>query len=225
MYRVDRRTHRHRRARRNFIVFIIIVGSITLIYSLLHIRIAPKQNIKNAPSVSKNYQPGSTETIAVSKPLFTLNLPSGWKEAPVPPKSDDPKFSFRSPTGEARLLDIYIDDFPTPYGINKAIVLSLQGNKVTHDSVSDNCTTFTDGSKRDDRTGLAPAKWQGVDFQCDMAKSARAVVGTISKEGQNFFLTEGATTGQHKFFIAYTDNNINPDYTVFYKILESLTFK
>lgn len=223
MYRVDRRLHRHKRARRNFIIIGSVVVTGALIYGLFHIRIAPKQDLHNAPSVSKAYNPNSAKYITVSKPFFTMQLPYGWTEVAHGSNPDDPKYSFHSAAGQAQLMDMYIDSIPTPFGINRAVVVSGSGNGVAHDTVSDNCSTFTDGGKKNPQTGLAPAKWQGTDFQCDMANFARAVVGTISKEGQNFFLATGAS-GTHRVFITYTDNNINPDYSVLYGILESLHF-
>jgi hypothetical protein len=122
-------------------------------------------------------------------------------------------------------MQIYIDNPPQSFGINKAIAVSASGNGIVYDSVSDNCITYTDVSKRDPATGFATAKWQGIDFYCDIANYARAVVGTVSKDGFNYFNATGPNFGTHKVFITYTDNNISPDYSVLYEILDSLQFK
>jgi hypothetical protein len=109
--------------------------------------------------------------------------------------------------------------------LNKALVVDASGTGVVHESVSENCATYTEASKTDPRTGFAPAKWQGIDFFCDMANNSRAVVGTVSKDGFNYFNVTGANGGQHKVFIVFTDNNITPNYSVFYDVLTSLRFK
>jgi hypothetical protein len=155
-----------------------------------------------------------------------MELPSGWKEVSPGAGSTAPDYSFRSPTEQAQLLDVYLRVLPTNMAINKAIAVSPQGDGLTYDSVSDNCTTFTGVAGSAQRAaGPVVARWQGIDFICDTGNYARAVVGTVSKEGINQVTGTGPATGAHKIFIAYTDNNINPDYSVLYAILGSLHFK
>ncbi len=225
MYRVDRRIHRHKRARRRLLIAIALLVVVGSIYGLVHLRISPKQQVRNSPPVSKAYNAESSKKITVSKQYFTLQLPAGWQEIGVANASVVARYSFRSAAGQARLMDLYIDGQPNNLGLNKAIVVNGSGDGVIHDVVSDNCTTYTDGSKKNPQTGLAPAKWQGIDFSCDMANFARALVGTISKDGLNHFNGTGPVHGTHQYLILYTDNNISPDYTVLYDILSSLRFK
>ncbi len=225
MYHVDRRIHRHQKLRKRAGWLLVAIFIALAVYGILHLRVTPKQNVYNSPPSSRSYQPGTLAKVTINKPELTLELPSGWTEESIPQSRTSPRYSMHSPPAEARQLQIYIDNPPQSFGLNRAIAVSASGNGIVHDSVSDNCTTFTDVSKRDPVTGFATAKWQGIDFYCDVANYARAVVGTVSKDGFNYFNATGPTFGTHKVFITYTDNNISPDYTVFYDILDSLHFK
>jgi len=203
---------------------LLLFGAIT--YWVMHVRIAPVQDIRNTPPISNNYQTNSTAKVIIDKPLFKLELPKDWHEITTDANSSTaPKFSFRSPSAQAQLLDLYIDNPPLNFAVNKAIIVSPQGDGLSYNTVSDNCTTFTEASLKNNQTGDAPARWQTIQFICDMANSARAVVGTMSTEGVNQVTVTGPTKGSHKLFITYTDNNISPSYTVFYDILRSLHFK
>lgn len=225
MYRVDKRAHRHKRAKRRLYIIlgIIILGMV--IYGLTRLRIAPTQNLHNSPPVSKSYAPTTTTMVHIDKPFFRLDLPNGWKEVPPGPGSTAPDYSFRSPSQQAQLLDIYLRVLPLNMALNKAVVVSAQGDGLSYDSVSDNCTTFTDATKAASGTKTVLSRWRGTDFICDVGNFARAVVGTVSTEGINQVTGVGPTTGSHKIFMTYTDNNINPDYSVLYAILGSIRFK
>ena len=225
MYHVDRRLHKHQKLRKRIVWLLVLLLVGLGMYGMFHLKITPHQNIYNSPPSSSAYQIQTQEKVTIDKPELTLELPRGWTEESIPKTPTSPRYSLRSPSADARLLQIYIDNPPQSFGLNKAIVVSASGTGVIHNTVSDNCTTYTDISKRDPVTGFATAKWQGIDFYCDVANSSRAVVGTVSTDGFNYFNATGPTFGTHKVFITYTDNNISPDYSVFYAILDSLHFK
>ncbi len=226
MYRLGRQTHKHRRGRRRIVAILILLIVAGLIWWLMHLRILPEQDIKNSTPVSKSYKTSDSAKVIIDKPLFRVELPTGWREVAVDKLSPTaPKFSFRSPSAQAQLLDFYIDNPPVRMAVNKAIIVAAQGTGLSNDAVSDNCTTFTDASLKDPATGNAPARWQTVNFICDMGNFPRAVVGTMSTEGVNQVTVNGPTAGSHKLFITYTDNNISPNYSTLYEILRSLHFK
>lgn len=225
MYRVDKRTHRHRRARNWATGLVVIAVICSSIYGLMHIRITPKQNIRNSAPVSTNYTVQDSRKMVVNKPLFKMELPYGWSEAAIIPGATSPTYSFRSQPKQAQLLDLHIDTVPTTFAFNRAISINQQGTGLAYDVVSENCATFTDPTKIDQKTGQVVARWQGIDFACDAANYARAVVGSVSKAGPNQIVITTQAGATHKLFIAYTDNNINPDYSVLYGILGSVQIK
>jgi hypothetical protein len=225
MYRLGKQIHKHRRIQRIAIVLLLVVLFAALVYWLMHLRIAPTATIRNDTPVSKNYTSSQAAKVTINKPEFKMEIPGGWTERKVETSPTGPRYTFAAPTGEPKMLDIYIDNPPTNLAINKAIVISLQGNGLTHDYVSENCVTFTDPKYKNPQTGFAPARWQEIDFICDMANSSRQVVGTISHDGMNQLSTTGVSGATHKVFMTYTDNDITPSYSTFYDILGSVQFK
>ena len=225
MYRLGKQAHRHRRGQRIAIgvfVLLIIAG---LLYWLAHLRISPTQQIKNSPSVSTAYNASETAKVNINKPEFTMELPAGWTERQVIASPTGPRYTFASPSSQSQVLDFYIDNPPTGMALNRAIVVDAQGNGLAYDRVSDNCITFTDPKNKNAQTGHAPARWQEIDFICDMSNFSRALVGTISKDGINQVAVAGEAIGNRKVFISYTDNSISPNYGTLYDILGSIKFK
>lgn len=226
MYRVDKRTHRHRRARRNIVMLIVLTIVIGVVYALFHVRVAPKQNLRNAPSLSRQYGGTDAKKIAIDKPFFRMEIPGDWKESsPGRIITPAPTYSFTSTATDKKDLYMYIDTVPANTALNRAIRLTAQGDGVAYDVVSENCATFTDPATKNPQTGYAPSRWQESNFLCDMGNSQRTVVGTVSIEGINQLSVTGTKSGRHTIFIMYTDNNINPNYSTLYTILSSLHFK
>ena len=102
-------------------------------------------------------------------------------------------------------------------------MVSAKDAGMDHENVSDNCATFTPATNA--ATGVSTGKWQGTNFLCDEGNYERDVVGTASAQGINTLTLTGSTTGSHKVFLVYTNNNINPDFSVLYGILESFKLK
>lgn len=225
MYHVDKREHKHRKFWKRTAWFVAIVLFGVTAYLLLNLRISPQQQLRNAAPISKPYDATTAQKVPIDKPELHLELPQGWKEVKLTPTDQAPRYVFASPSSQAQRIEIYIDNPPARLAINRAISVSSEAGSVVHESVSDNCTTYTDASPSNVDGGSAHAKWQGIDFYCDVANYARAVVGTVSKDGINFFNVTGAKTGTHKVFITYTDNSISPDYSTLYEILNSMQFK
>lgn len=225
MYRLGKQIHKHRRVQRITIVIVLVLLFVALVYWLMHLRIAPAATIRNDTPVSKNYTSSQAAKVVINKPEFRVDLPGGWVERKVIASPTGPRYTFAAPTGEAKVLDIYIDNPPTNFAINKAIAISSQGNGLTHENVSENCATFTDSKYKNPQTGFAPARWQEIDFICDMASPTRQVVGTISRDGINQLTTTGSSGVKRKIFMTYTDNDITPNYSILYDILSTLLFK
>lgn len=225
MYTIGERTH-HRTHRTRVLLAVASLGvAAAVVWASLWVFTAPPRSINNSPPVTTRYAPDTAARTVVEKPLFTMKLPYGWQERRPEGGVQPPSYRFWAGSGKTAQLDMYIDNVPPAYALNKVLVVSPTGNGLTHGTVSENCSTFTDTAKTDPRTAQAPSKWQGVSFVCDVGNYTRAVVGTASAEGANVVSVEGSATGKHKLFVVYTDNAINPDYAVLYDILASLRFK
>lgn len=227
MYTVGKQTHKHRKGRKHLLRFLVLLGFGALVWWLMHLTITPNQEIYNSAPISKSYNAAQKQLFKIDKPLFSMELPDGWKENIIEPSPYAPKYRFSNPAkaNGGQMVELYIDTVPTNIAVNKVLVVEPAENGLTHDQVSENCTTFTESELTNHTTGTAPARWQGINFICDMGNYARQVVGIASTEGVNRVTVTGATKGAHKLFILYTDNNITPDYNILYDALNSLKFK
>ncbi len=224
MYQYDKRTHKHAKLKKRVIWTTILIVFVGVVYGLSRLKISPEQDIKNSAPLSRAYNSGQDKKQQFAKTEFTFTATSGWKEYAAQQGQLTPKYLFKD-VSKSRILEVYIDNPPEQLGVNKVIVVDSVDGVLSHDVVSDNCTTFTDSSKKNPQTGIGIAKWQEIEFLCDMGNAARAVVGTISDDGKNMFSATTPTGRTYKVFITYTDNNINPDYNVLYDILGSLKFR
>ena len=223
MYQLDRKSHKHVKMRKRLTWLLVFILIFATIYGISHLTLTPKQELRSSPQLSrKSTLPNQTKQL-IKKPEFTMSLASTWKEDAIERTSTAPTYSYTD-SSNARIIKLYLDNPPTNLGVNRAIVVSGDADKLTYGSVSENCITYTEASRANTQSGLANAKWQEVDFLCDMANHARAVVGTISKDGINQVHVRTGSGVMRKVFITYTDNNINPDYSVLYDMLQSLQF-
>jgi hypothetical protein len=95
--------------------------------------------------------------------------------------------------------------------------------------MSDVCLTFTGAPASSAQTAQSLpnqlAKWQGINFMCDLSNYNNNSVGTSSLQGINTVTLTGSTTGRHSFFFLYVDHNIQPDYSIFTNALKSFRVK
>jgi hypothetical protein len=222
-YQLDKRTRHHRRFWITTGVLCVVGLGWFITYRLLHTTTTPSSTIHNAPPVSTIYNSNSTAKVHIDRPLFTVDLPIGWQATAVTANVNVPTYSFISPSAQAQRLDLYIDNVPHNMAVNRAVAVVAKGAGLDHENVSDNCATFTPATNA--ATGVSAGKWQGTDFLCDEGNFERDVVGTASTEGLNTISLTGPTVGSHKIFMAYANNNVNPDFAALYTILESFTLK
>lgn len=226
MYTVGKHETRLNRRRGLLITGVcIIFVAAAAVYAGRYMRTEPKQHIRNTPGYTTTYNPSEVGRLEVAKPQMTLKLPYGWSEKRVDGGVNPPLYRFQAEAGAPRQLDIYLDNIPQTYALNKVVAVNSMGQGLNYGAVSENCSTFTDNAKTNAATGYAPAKWQGVDFTCDMGNYTRQVVGTASTDGMNYVMANGAEGKKYKAFFVYTDNNINPDYSTLYAILAGVRFQ
>lgn len=154
---------------------------------------------------------------------FTFDLPAGWR-AVTAPSTQPTAMSWTGVAsgGAGRRLDVYIDNVPVALAANRLLPVQPSGDRLNPvGNVSDNCTNFTDKATESTATGTAPAKWNGVNFICDMANYERDVVVTGSSEGINTVTLSGTAGTHHQVCLVYTDNSIDPDYSVFIAVVQS----
>jgi hypothetical protein len=188
---------------------------------------------RDTQAVMKN-NPGKaiTSTIAASdtpnahfdETSFAFDLPGDWKRLQPDLNGLYKKYSYQAGQKNAdnRWLDVYADGLPLEMPVNKAVAVRSEGSHLSHGMVSDNCSEFTPQSTP--KKLKVTAKWDGVDFLCDMDAVTRNVVGTSAPGSVNKVELTNAGT-KHTFFFVYTDNNYNPEYGIFYRMLDSFTVK
>lgn len=221
------RTHRRR-----FWAFILVALVLLLSGLAVGAWIAAKQFLPSDTTISQS-KPVVTEVKGgnlagkhFDESVFTINLPHDWV---FTGKQTTPyvKYSWHN-TAKAdnpgsRMLDVYVDTLPTQLGVNKVLPVQAAGDRLVPTTVSDNCADFT-GNKVPGPPA-APAKWQGINFLCDLANYVRNVTGASSSQGINSVTLTGKLTGQHRFFFTYTDNSSNPEPTIFAGALRSFRVK
>jgi hypothetical protein len=208
------KTH-HRHYKRWLVITLLIVGG--LVYGSLQF-LQPDTQIKNAGAVKRQIT-GKSATQDFHKGNFKISLPQGWQFMSVQ-KDIYTIYHFRSAqAGEDgnRLLDVYEDSKLPNFPVNRMlpVVATDEGGLITDASqVSDNCTAYTTGPTTGRSSAAQLAKWQGIEFLCDMANPLRNVVGIGSRDGLNTVKITSLSTGPHYYFITYTENNDKPDYGV-----------
>jgi hypothetical protein len=185
----------------------------------------PETQISSAKKVTKTLST-ETATQTFTKGTFSIDLPKGWQ---FTSKQQDiyTIYHFKSAlAGEDgnRMLDVYEDSSLPNFAVNRMIPVTAteQGGLTTDASlVSDNCSAYTTGTTTARKEIGQIARWQGIDFMCDMANTLRNTVGSGSKDGINTVVLQTPTSRPHRYFFAYTDNNIRPDYNIFANALNS----
>lgn len=222
MYRLGEREHKHRKLYFWLGVFVLLV-----IGGYIAARHLLKSNTEASGSPAKvtNVVFDQSKTQKVDTPLFTLDIPAGWKPRVNQYDIPAPAYSWQGTTGEdrSRWLSVYVDANLASFAVNRALHVEANGALMNVISaVSDNCTSYTGTANTQART---PAKWDNIDFTCDSGNYERDVVGTVSSAGMNNVTITGAAKGAHRYFFTYTDDSSQPDYTIFTSALKSFGAK
>lgn len=228
MYRIgERRKDRRKQAVKavliTFGVLILTVGA----YAILRQFLQPDAMITQSAAITRvvNYD---NQTKKYDEPNFTIELPSSWSVINRP-KGQYTSYAWQSSNRvtDGQIIEIYEDTIPVNYAVNKVLVVTSNGDRVSHDgSVSDNCLSFTKNDKTVVYQVGTAARWKGVSFWCDQNNTQRDVVGTSSSDGVNVVILRNESSGNtHKYFFTYTNHAISPDYSPFYSAIESFRLK
>lgn len=216
MYTVNHRQRKHKVFLR-FMVFVVpfLAALVVLIWFIFF----------KETGTSSNFSKAGTE-VAVVKPdtkdftneYFKITLPSTWIDlGRKNPFSYAVYYEFQNSQKDYdnRWLRVYVDVIPDFQAINRLLPVSVVNNRLSPGVLSDECSSFTGaplnnaGGQADSQTWRA--KWQGVEFICDMA-NPHNYVGTASvDEGYKVSLTN-SNGRQHEYFFLYIDHNVRQDY-------------
>ncbi len=226
MYRLN--TVQKNRRRRKIIWSIIgciVVLAIAIGFIWIRSFLQPNTVISQSKSITTQVS-YNNPTKAYQEDNFSISLPATWQLLPRQPGQYQ-SYTWQSPdrVTDGQQIVVYEDAIPFNLAVNRVLIVQSENTQLSLDgTVSDNCATFTTNNPLPN-SPAAPAEWNGVNFYCDKANQERDVIGTSSTDGINTVILKNPTSGEtHKFFFTYSDNSINPDYTVFYNVLESFRY-
>ena len=202
-----------------WIVLCLLIGGI-----YLGTRVHPGTNITQAAPVTTKVSASGSTLKLFSQPSFEVKLPVDWKlQTHITGEYSVYRFSGTGPASSLRSLDVYDATMPVNFAVNRVQPVEATGTHLTATgSISDNCAEFTKAAPASGQAGTI-AKWQNIDFLCDLHNTTRNVVGTSASGGINRVAVEGQDGQKHNFFLAYTDHGLNPDYAAFYSSIESFS--
>lgn len=166
----------------------------------------------------------------IDEPLYAFQLPKDWKlkERINTEALTGVTWQATKKNQDNRWVTVYVDKLPLTKSVNRLLPVTPNGNTLLVGDLSDNCATFTDGGTTDANKAInakdVPAKWSGVDFICNLPSVVDNQIGVGAVGGVNQVTLTG-TKGAHKYFIIYTDHNIQPNYSILTDMLQSFRTK
>ncbi len=173
----------------------------------------------------------SIQQYVVDEALFTFELPGDWEEFERRSTDSQNSITWQEVTeGQAgRVLTLYIDAIPAEVPVNRLLPVTAQGPRLTFGTVSDPCYTFTGEGTANVREAVnlrpAPAKWQGVDFLCNLTNPVTNIVATGSIGVPTGTDIVGLNGESHRYLFVYNDQNIQPKYSILINAIRSFTAK
>ncbi len=221
MYRFNKRIYKHKTRYISLIIIcVIIIGLIVyFIIFLSH----PKVIIHQSQAVVKYYSAPSSPNQTINEPDFTFSLPKTWRTVTIH-SSLYKMFQFQS-DNSSDVLDIYQTVIPVNMAVNRELSVQAAGSSILlNGTVSTNCVNFTKTNPNTLAT-VTSARWQGVNFLCDSGNYERDVVGTGSTAGVNTVVLRSPSLGTQQFFFTFTSYSVQPNFNVFYQVLNSFRLK
>lgn len=211
-------------------ISLAIVGFIAG-FVILDIRKIEPESVEGTSRIVKQAEDSSPQVLRVDEPTYTLELPSDWKEVKRVNNSQENSITWESTqrNEDSRFLTVHVDKLPLTKPVNRLMPVEANSNMLIPGDMSANCSTFTQGGTMNaieaQRLKETPAKWQGIDFICNLPQVVNNEIGTGSKDGVNAVVVEGATKGKHTYFFLFTDHSVQPNYSIFREIIRSFKAK
>ncbi|MGD0284448.1 MAG: hypothetical protein ABSB12_02555 [Candidatus Saccharimonadales bacterium] len=226
MYRYEHRTAPWQNYRRRALILIIIFLLVVTVIAGLYIEYNSGTTVISSSGAKTTTVTTTVSVQTFTEPVFTIQLPIDWRLiSHTTGKYDSYSWQETTKYEDNRILNMYVDTIPTTAAVNRLQPVTADGNRLQVGVMSDDCITFVGPTKINAQSAMSlpnqVAKWQGINFICDLSNYDRNAVGTSSPQGINTVTLTGPTTGQHSFFFLYTDHNITPDYSIFANALAS----
>lgn len=222
-YHVGQPPHRRHPVR----IALLTVGLIIILSLSIYAYKAmqPETTITQSTSRTSPVDIGIPPVKQIVEPTFEMKIPSSWvqaRDAPIAAKS----WHGSGQADGARRIDVYIDTIPSAMAVNRLMPVLAEGNRLRAvNDVSDNCVNFTDQGTANPM-GVAPSKWSGFNFLCDMANTLRNVVGTGSSDPRVNTTTMKSEAGVTRtVFLVYTDHSGQADFEIFKDIIDSFVVR
>ncbi len=190
--------------------------SLIVVAWILHKDLATSTEKKTTVPIVTNVGEDPKDVITVSEPLFSLELPSDWKQTNRVQNNVSNFYEWRSTKkgGDDRRLLLHIDKIPQSYKITRLQPIRPNGQKLQVGNLSENCINF---APKTDGNAPVSARWENIEFVCDPI-TANQTIGT-GTEGSSISTRVGA----HTYFFYFEDHNIRPDDAIFVTMLKSFT--
>jgi len=228
VYRVDKAEKppkKHRKLKR-FLIFLLFLLICFGIFIYIKEHLKPHTVVhQSKPVITTITDDQKLKTW--NEPDFVIKMPSTWTAVPIPPHTYHAYTWTSGETAGAEQLTVYEDTIPGNFSVNRVVIVHSEDSKVVLDgSASDNCEQYTiSGAPKVGEFGV-PAKWQGVEFYCDVQNQERDIIGTSSLEGPNIVTVTNDIRTSHKFLFTLDNENAgSPNYTVFYNAISSFEMK
>ena len=163
---------------------------------------------------------------------FKITLQTSWvANGKKNPFSDQVYYEFqnKAKNDDNRYLRVYLDVFPKDFALNRLQPITVVDNKIIPTAnISDECDTFTgapvDKKETKNRSDRWMAKWQGIDFVCNLT-NPQNYAGTASIDEGLATTFINSKNEKHKYFFLYIDHNVRPDFQLYTDALKSFATK
>lgn len=216
MYQHGKRTARPKNPKVLLNVSFVLGIALVIIAAILHKDLSTDTKERTTVPIITEVSQQKGDVIEINEPLFTMQLPADWKQTNRVSEHYANFYEWHStePGGDDRRLLLHIDIMPPSYKVVRLLPLLINGNRLNHGNISDDCANFVTRSGQDSNAPVE-AKWENVTFICDPIE-ANQTVGTGTAEHGI-----GARIGNHKYFFYYEDHNIRPDDTILQNAIRS----
>lgn len=169
---------------------------------------------------------GNADSLFVSEENFEFELPGDWREIDRIDRPTEQSITWQATLRDEdnRYLKLYVNTIPDE-PIVRLLPVNVSDNQLQRGQLSAHCATFT-GSSEDGRR-YPIAKWEDVEFLCDANRTVNVNIIGTGQHGQptNTVEVKGPNSGTNRYFFVYTDQNIRPNFDIFYNVVSSFRAK